>query len=96
MTQRRVGFEVEKGPAAREGSDIVDLESGEVLGKITSGLPSPTLGGQNIAMGYIKNGHHKRGTKVGIKIRKKTSKAEVVKMPFVENKFYREDSKDKT
>lgn len=95
MTSRRVGFEVEKGPAAREGSEIVDLESGEVLGKITSGLPSPTLGGQNIAMGYIKNGYHKRGTKVGIKIRKKVSKAEVAKMPFVENKFYREHLKDK-
>jgi aminomethyltransferase len=95
MASRRVGFEVEKGPAAREGSNIIDVESGEVLGKITSGLPSPTLGGQNIAMGYIKNGYHKRGTKVGIKIRKRVSKAEVVKMPFVENKFYRESLKEK-
>ena len=95
MTQRRVGFFVEKGPAAREGTEIVDLESKEVLGKVTSGLPSPTLGGQNIAMGLIKNGYHKKGTQVGIKVRKSVRKAEVAKMPFVENKFYRPDPKGK-
>jgi aminomethyltransferase len=95
MAQRRVGFLVEKGPAAREGAEIVDPESGDKIGKITSGLPSPTLGGQNIAMGLIKNGYHKRGTKVGVKVRKSVRKAEVAKMPFVENKFYRPDSKGK-
>ncbi len=93
MTQRRVGFLVEKGPAAREGAEIVDPESGKNIGKITSGLPSPTMEGQNIAMGLIKNGYHKRGTKVGIKVRKNVRKAEVTKMPFVENRFYRPDQK---
>ena len=95
MARRRVGFLVEKGPAAREGAEIVDPESGESIGKITSGLPSPTLGGQNIAMGLIKNGYHKKGTKVGIKVRKNVRKAEVSKMPFVETKFYRPDAKGK-
>lgn len=91
MSKRRVGFLVEKGPAAREGAEILDPESGDSIGQITSGLPSPTLGGQNIAMGLIKNGYHKKGTKVGIKVRKNVRKAEVAKMPFVENKFYRPD-----
>ena len=95
MAQRRVGFLVEKGPAAREGAEIVDPESGDSIGNITSGLPSPTLGGQNIAMGLIKNGYHKRGTKVGVKVRKNVRKAEVARMPFVESKFYRPDLKDK-
>jgi aminomethyltransferase len=95
MARRRVGFLVEKGPAAREGAEIVDPESGESIGKITSGLPSPTLGGQNIAMGLIKNGYHKKGTKVGIKVRKNVRKAEVSKMPFVESKFYKPDVKGK-
>lgn len=95
MARRRVGFLVEKGPAAREGAEIVDPESGENIGKITSGLPSPTLGGLNIAMGLIKNGYHKKGTKVGIKVRKNVRKAEVSKMPFVETKFYRPDAKGK-
>ncbi|EXJ81005.1 glycine cleavage system T protein [Capronia epimyces CBS 606.96] len=90
MPERRVGFLVEKGPAAREGAEIVDLENEDhVIGHVTSGCPSPSLGGQNIAMGYIKNGFHKKGTKVGIKVRKNVRKAEVAKMPFVESKFYR-------
>lgn len=96
MTERRVGFFVEKGPAAREGAQIVDPEKDNaVIGVITSGCPSPSLGGQNIAMGLIKNGYHKKGTKVGVKVRKGIRKAEVAKMPFVESKFYRPDNKDK-
>jgi aminomethyltransferase len=96
MPQRRVGFLVEKGPAAREGAEIVDPESGEAIGRVTSGLPSPTLAGQNIAMGLVRNGWHKKGTKVGIRVRKNVRKAEVARMPFVENKFYRPDSKGKS
>ena len=96
MKERRVGFLVEKGPAAREGAQIVDPENDNaVIGVITSGCPSPTLNGQNIAMGLIKNGFHKKGTKVGVKVRKGVRKAEVAKMPFVDSKFYRPDSKDK-
>ncbi len=89
MARRRVGLRVETGAPAREGAEIVDALNGEVVGRVTSGLPSPTLGGANIAMGYVKNGWHKRGTQVGIKVRKNVRQAEVVKMPFVENKFYR-------
>ncbi|KAK5957179.1 Aminomethyltransferase, mitochondrial [Knufia fluminis] len=94
MSERRVGFLVEKGPAAREGAEVVDPEKNEVIGKITSGCPSPSMDGQNIAMGLIKNGYHKSGTKVGVKVRKGVRKAEVSRMPFVPNKFYRPDSKD--
>jgi aminomethyltransferase len=89
MQRRRVGLIAEKGAPAREGAEIVDTESGDVIGKVTSGLPSPTLGGTNIAMGLVKNGFHKKGTKLGIKVRKNVRQAEVSKMPFVENKFYR-------
>ncbi|KAH6695363.1 hypothetical protein F5X68DRAFT_198327 [Plectosphaerella plurivora] len=89
MPERRVGFLVDKGPVAREGAPILDVESGETIGKITSGCPSPSLGGQNIAMGMIKTGSHKRGTKVAIKVRSKTVKAEVTKLPFIESHFHR-------
>lgn len=89
MPERRVGFTIEKGPAAREGAEIVDLDNdNQVIGHITSGCPSPSLDGRNIAMGYIKNGFHKSGTKVGVKVRKNVRQAEVTKMPFVPNKFY--------
>lgn len=89
LQRRRVGLIAEKGAPAREGAEIVDAASGDVIGKVTSGLPSPSLGGTNIAMGMVKNGWHKKGTKVGIKVRKNVRQAEVVKMPFVENHFYR-------
>ncbi|ETI27499.1 glycine cleavage system T protein [Cladophialophora carrionii CBS 160.54] len=93
MPERRVGLLIEKGPAAREGAEIVDLEhDNEVIGRITSGSPSPSLDGQNIAMGYIKNGLHKKGTQVGVKVRKNVRKAEVVKMPFVPSKFFTKPS----
>lgn len=55
---------------------------------ITSGIPSPTLG-KNIAMGYIKNGYHKKGTDVKVKVRKNLRDAIVVGMPFVPAKYYR-------
>lgn len=91
LAQRRVGFTVEKGPPAREGAVIVDLndESKTPIGVITSGLPSPSLDGANIAMGYVKQGMNKKGTDVGILVRNKVRKAQVVGMPWVETKFYR-------
>lgn len=91
LSQRRVGFTVEKGSPAREGAIIVDVndESKTQIGVITSGVPSPSLGGTNIAMGYIRQGMHKKGTEVGILVRNKVRKASVVGMPWVESKFYR-------
>ncbi|KAF9890258.1 Aminomethyltransferase, mitochondrial [Aspergillus nanangensis] len=91
LAQRRVGFTVEKGSPAREGAVIVDLndESRTPIGVVTSGLPSPSLGGINIAMGYVKSGMHKKGTEVGVLVRNKVRKAKVTGMPWVESKFYR-------
>ena len=66
-----------------------DGSEGESVGKVTSGCPSPSMDGKNIAMGYVRNGFHKRGTKVGVKVRGKVRKGEVERMPFVEAKFYR-------
>ncbi|KAL4809575.1 hypothetical protein BDV18DRAFT_132376 [Aspergillus unguis] len=91
LSQRRVGFTVEKGSPAREGAVIVDIndENKAQIGVITSGLPSPSLGGTNIAMGYIRQGLHKKGTEVGVLVRNKVRKATVTGMPWVESRFYR-------
>lgn len=89
MPERRVGIIVEKGAPAREGAEILDPKTGEVIGRVTSGLPSPSLGGVNIAMGYVKNGFHKKDTELGIKVRKTVRNAKIAKMPFVESKFFR-------
>lgn len=86
VARRRVGLIIEGAPA-REGAEIVDVEGGEI-GKITSGCPSPTLQ-KNIAMGYIKEGHHKSGTDVFVVVRGKKRKAVVTKMPFVPSKYWK-------
>lgn len=87
VSRRRVGLVIEGAPA-REGAEIVDAD-GNVIGNITSGCPSPTLK-KNIAMGYIKDGMHKSGTEVNVKVRGKPRKAVVTKMPFVPSKYHKE------
>jgi aminomethyltransferase len=88
VPRRRVGFTVEKGAPAREGAEIIDPATEEVIGNITSGSISPTLG-INIAIGYVKSGYHKSGTELVVKVRGKPKKATVTKLPFVQTKFWR-------
>lgn len=87
VERRRIGLLVEGAPA-REGAEIVSADGAEVLGKVTSGCPSPTLK-KNVAMGYVRDGMHKSGTEVGVKIRGKVRKATVAKMPFVPSKYWK-------
>lgn len=91
-SRRRVGLLIQGAPA-REGAEIVTPDGKDqepnVIGKVTSGSPSPTLG-QNIAMGLVQNGYHKAGTELGVLVRGKRREAKVVKMPFVPNRYYKE------
>jgi len=84
--KRRVGF-ISSGPPARSHSEIKN-EKGESIGEITSGGFSPCLK-KNIAMGYVKSGNHKAGTKVNILVRGKSYEGVVTKMPFVPTKYYK-------
>lgn len=61
---------------------------GILVGKVTSGCPSPSLK-QNIAIGYVQSGSHKVGTKLQVVVRGKNMEAVVVKMPFVPHNYYR-------
>ncbi|KAJ7066126.1 hypothetical protein C8F01DRAFT_694151 [Mycena amicta] len=85
--RRRVGMIVEGAPA-RQGAKIVDPSTNESLGSVTSGIPSPTLG-TNIAMGYVLNGWHKKGTELGVEVRGKVRKAVVTPMPFIKPGYFR-------
>lgn len=87
VSRRRIGLIIEGSPA-REGAEIIN-ESGEKIGTITSGCPSPTLK-KNISMGYIKDGLHKAGTEVQVVVRGKKRKAVVAKMPFVPSKYFKQ------
>ena len=91
VSRRRVGLVVDGAPA-REGAEILGItEEGEekIIGKVTSGCPSPTLG-KHIAMGYVKGGHHKAGTEVGVLVRGKRRSARVTKMPFVQSRYWKQ------
>ncbi|KAH7838750.1 hypothetical protein Vadar_030615 [Vaccinium darrowii] len=63
-----------EGPPARSHSEIQD-EKGSNIGEITSGGFSPCLK-KNIAMGYVKSGLHKAGSKVKIVVRGKSHTVE--------------------
>jgi len=71
-----------------EGAKIYSSLEKELIGTVTSGIPSPTLG-QNIAMGYVKSGFHKKGTEVDIDVRNKLRKAIVAPMPFMKPNYWR-------
>lgn len=92
-SRRRVGLIVDGAPA-REGAEVVATTAetrgeGKVIGKVTSGCPSPTLG-KNIAMAYVESGNHKVGTEVGVVVRGKSRRATVVKMPFVASRYWKQ------
>ena len=81
-----MGF-ISQGPPARGHTQIMDPEGKRVIGEVTSGCPSPTLGG-NVGMGYVETEFAKNGTALKLAIRKKLIDATVTKMPFVPAKYY--------
>lgn len=76
----RVGIVTAGKRPAREGCAIMN-QSGEVIGVVTSGAPSPTLG-HPIAMGYARREHAIVGAELTIDIRGKSESAKVVPLPF--------------
>jgi aminomethyltransferase len=83
----RVGLSINEGAPAREGAEIADLD-GNVIGKVTSGGPSPTLG-RNIAMGYVPPSFAALGSELKVIVRGKSASAEVIDMPFVAQRYHR-------
>ena len=78
--QKLVGFELQDRGIPRKGYEIVDA-NGLPLGVVTSGTMAPSLG-IGIGMGYVAAHSTAIGTPLGIKIRKKTVAALIVKTPF--------------
>ncbi len=84
---KRVGILPEGRAPAREHTEIADMD-GTVIGEITSGGFSPTVQGP-IAMGYVPLELSKVGTELQLIVRGKSRPAKVVKMPIVEQRYYR-------
>ena len=87
VPKKRVGIKGMKAPA-RDHTEIFDATGETKIGEVTSGTYSPCLK-VPIAMGYVETKNAKVGTEVMLKIRNKMQAAEVVKMPFVESRYYR-------
>ena len=78
--KRLRGFIMQERGIPRQHYEITD-EQGNTIGEVTSGTMSPMLK-QGIGMGYIKSEFAGFGSEVFIKIRNKSLKAEIVKLPF--------------
>lgn len=80
VSQRLRGFEmIEKG-IPRQHYEICDAE-GNIIGEVTSGTQSPMMK-KGIGMGYIASEHSNFGNEIYIKIRNKSLKAVIVKLPI--------------
>ncbi len=81
VKRRLRGFICNERAIPRKGYELVNSE-GTVIGNVTSGTMSPTLG-KGIGMGYIAKEYASFGNQIWIKIRNKTVSAQVVKVPFI-------------
>ncbi len=80
ITKQLVGFEMIDKGIARNHYEIYNAAE-EVIGHVTSGTQSPSLG-KAIGMGYVNKAHAIIGTEISISIRNNYLKAKVVKIPF--------------
>jgi aminomethyltransferase len=83
----RVAFIVEHRAPVRSGAKIID-NLGDVIGVITSGGFSPTLG-LPIAMGYVQREYSVPGSGLNAIIRGKPRSIVVTEMPLVATRYYR-------
>ncbi len=87
VSKKRVGLLPKDRVPVREGAELVGNE-GRVIGKVTSGGFGPTLGGP-LAMGYVDMAQVALGTTFAAMVRGKAIPVEVVKTPFVPQRYYR-------
>ena len=71
----------EKGPLPRPGKEVADID-GNIIGKLSSGAPSPSLGNVGIGIGYI-SGVSEGDEIMVVASPRKSVKAVVVRPPFV-------------
>lgn len=81
LKRKLVGFELLEKGIPRHDYPVLDA-SGNVIGKVTSGTMSPTLG-KPIGLAYVPTEKAAEGTEIFIEIRQKPVKAVVVKIPFL-------------
>lgn len=80
IKNKLIGFELIGKGIPRTGYEIVNAQ-GEVIGRVTSGTMSPTLG-KAIGMGFVPTELAKEDAEILIRIRKNDVPAKIVKTPF--------------
>jgi aminomethyltransferase len=83
VTEKFVGLKLLDRGVPRHGYDVVD-EDDHVVGTVTSGTMSPTLG-EPIALAYLPTNHADPGTRVRVVVRGQQKRAKVVSLPFLED-----------
>ena len=85
--RRLVGLMMMDRGIPRHGYEVLNAEE-QVIGEVTSGGLSPTLG-VGIALAYVPNEYRELGTEVYIRIRSRLAKGKVVKhRPFYDEAVY--------
>jgi len=79
--RRFVAFELVEKSVPRHGFTILDPNSSQPIGEVTSGNLSPLLQ-KGIGLGYVPSRYAKPGTAIAIDIRGKVFQAVIVKTPF--------------
>jgi|TARA_Y100000294_G_scaffold161643_1_gene166189 aminomethyltransferase len=85
--RKRVGLKP-GGKAPARAHTAVENAAGEVIGEVTSGGYGPSVEGP-IAMGYVKTEYASPETPVNLRVRGKALPGSVVKLPFVERRYYK-------
>jgi aminomethyltransferase len=80
-SRKLVGFEMIDRGIPRKGYEITNSD-GSTIGIVTSGTQSPSLK-KAIGMGYVSSESALVGSDIFIKVRDKSLKANIVKMPFL-------------
>lgn len=85
VKRRLTGFEM-VGRGIARGDYPIHAMDGTPIGRVTSGMPSPTLG-KNLGMGYVPVECSTEGTEFDVIVREKPVRARVVKMPFYRPRY---------
>jgi aminomethyltransferase len=85
--RKRVGIKPDGKAPARAHTSVEDTQ-GNAIGEITSGGYGPSIAGP-IAMGYVASEFSQPDTPVNLMVRGKALPARVVRLPFVEQRYYK-------
>jgi len=87
IARKRVGIKPLGRAPARAQTEITD-ENGHIIGAITSGGFGPSFNGP-VAVGYVRHEFSKAGTSVQLNVRGKSMPAEIARLPFVPQRYYK-------